>query len=416
MAAYNLFIWLFLRERAYVHYVLLMFTFLLYQVTFRGIGNQYLWPNHAWLIQYLLPISGLGIAFFSTRFAMTFLQTQVNAHFFHRVFQALSVFNVLIFVQLFLLPPPIVIRQISASIMLTFVSLSLVGIVAWRRGYQPARYYLLAWGIVVLSISLFTASLAGLLPVTFATYQLVRPASVALALLLPLAVADRINLIRTERATAKASALKKAQENERLVQQQNVLLERQVAERTADLARTNEKLLEAKEQADTANKAKSRFLANTSHELRTPLNSILGFAQLLQRDASIGEEQLNHIEIIERSGQHLLALIDDVLDITRIEAEKFKINSETFALFPFLESIAYTARISAERKNLKLVTEFADDLPSLIHADELRLRQILLNLLSNAVKYTNEGHITFGVFRSDSKQRSPNKRTASIFD
>ncbi len=158
-----------------------------------------------------------------------------------------------------------------------------------------------------------------------------------------------------------------------------------------------EEVKRAKVAAQAANRAKSEFLANMSHELRTPLNGILGYTQLLKRDSDLTLRHQNYIDIIHRSGEHLLVMINDVLDLSKIEAGKLSLAQNEFYLFQFLQNITDIIRLRAEQKGLEFVQEIDSKLPLVIHTDETRLRQILLNLLGNAVKFTEKGRIAFTV-------------------
>ncbi|KAF3890900.1 MULTISPECIES: GAF domain-containing hybrid sensor histidine kinase/response regulator [Nostocales] len=144
-------------------------------------------------------------------------------------------------------------------------------------------------------------------------------------------------------------------------------------------------------------RAKSQFLANMSHELRTPLNGILGYAQILKKGKTITEHQKNGLSIIYQCGEHLLNLINDVLDISKIEARKMELYAKNFHFPEFLEGIAEICRIRAEQKGIELIYETLTPIPKAIRADEKRLRQILINLLGNAVKFTEQGYVTFKV-------------------
>ncbi len=160
---------------------------------------------------------------------------------------------------------------------------------------------------------------------------------------------------------------------------------------------TDAQLQRAKEAAESANQAKSRYLTGMSHELRTPLNSLLGYAQILQRDTAIPASRRNAVAVIRRSGEHLLSLIDDLLDVARIEAGKLRLDQNEVHLVEFLEQIVQMFQLQAQAKGLTFRFEPVDRLPAVVHADERRLRQILINLLANAVKFTDRGGVTFRV-------------------
>jgi two-component system sensor histidine kinase/response regulator len=148
----------------------------------------------------------------------------------------------------------------------------------------------------------------------------------------------------------------------------------------------------SKEAAETANRAKSVFLANMSHELRTPLNAILGFTQLMERDPKVTADQRENLRTIAQSGQHLLMLINDVLEMSKIEAGRTALYEENFDLYRMLEMLEDMFYLRAKEKGLQLLFERAPNVPRYIRADEGKLRQILINLLSNAVKFTSSEH------------------------
>jgi PAS domain S-box-containing protein len=152
-------------------------------------------------------------------------------------------------------------------------------------------------------------------------------------------------------------------------------------------------LKQAKEVAEAANRAKSEFLANMSHELRTPLNAILGFAQLLARDPSLSSVQQEYLGIINRSGKHLLKLINDVLDISKIEAGRMTVNRTSFDFWQMLSNVEEMIRVRAEEKKLQFTVNRPPNLPHYLKTDESKLRQVLVNLLGNAVKFTEAGRI-----------------------
>ena len=159
-----------------------------------------------------------------------------------------------------------------------------------------------------------------------------------------------------------------------------------------------------KERAESANRAKSAFLANMSHELRTPLNAILGYSQIFGRDASLNDDQKKGIDVINRCGEHLLMLINDVLDISRIEANKTELKSDEFSLPHFLESIVEIFQISSEKKQIDFHYKADVDLPEIVFGDKTRLRQIFVNLLSNAFKFTEKGAVYFTIRRMPAQE------------
>ena len=175
--------------------------------------------------------------------------------------------------------------------------------------------------------------------------------------------------------------------------------------------------LEVKAQeAETANRSKSLFLANMSHELRTPLNAILGFSQLMVRDVMITPQQKDSLAIINRSGEHLLNLINDVLEMSKIEAGRIVVNSASFDLHQLLQTMSEMFQIRAEAKQLYLNFVLADDLPRYIVSDCRKLRQVLINLLSNAVKFTHIGGVTLRVTRDRSISNQAHNPVRLLFE
>ena len=169
-----------------------------------------------------------------------------------------------------------------------------------------------------------------------------------------------------------------------------------------------EQLTVEKEKAEEASHAKSVFLASMSHELRTPLNAILGYAQLMEGDLTLSNKQRANVRIMYQSGDHLLRLINDILDLSKIEAGKIHLVEKAFALLPFFETIVDIIRLRSEEKGLQFSFSISDVPPLFIEADELRLRQVVLNLLTNAVKFTEHGFCALQVeveILSDNKSR-----------
>ena len=186
-------------------------------------------------------------------------------------------------------------------------------------------------------------------------------------------------------------------------------LEVRVQKRTAELAL-------AKEKADAASAAKSNFIASMSHELRTPLNAILGFSQIMLRSQTLAAENLDNIGIIYRSGEHLLTLINNVLDLSKIEAGRTTLNQKNFDLYRLLDDIEELLYLKAQAKKLHLFIERAPDLTQYVRTDEVKLRQILINLINNAIKFTEAGGVSVRISGNAASSDTQVKITFEVED
>jgi len=189
----------------------------------------------------------------------------------------------------------------------------------------------------------------------------------------------------------------KINHHDKLQSNQNQLLEQTVEQRTQELQANLKQLKQAKETAEIASQAKSDFLSHMSHDLRTPLNSLLGYVQILQRKEDFPAKYLNEIKIMGKSSEYLLSLINDLLDLTKIESNKLELNIDVFNTNDFLNPIVELFSQQAQKQKISFRYEVEGDLPFSLLGDENRLRRILSNLLDNAFKFTKQGHVALTV-------------------
>ncbi|MCC5667287.1 response regulator [Nostoc sp. CHAB 5784] len=204
------------------------------------------------------------------------------------------------------------------------------------------------------------------------------------------------NLLAEYNRTLEAQVKKRTEQFQQAIEQLQIT-QQELIQSQKIAAQEQQAAVREAARSTAANLAKSEFLANMSHELRTPLNAILGFTQVMSRDYSLSGEHQENLAIINRAGEHLLNLINDILEMSKIEAGRITLNTSSFDLIHVLKKLEEMQHASAASKNLELVFEYAQNIPKYIETDENKLCQVLLNLLGNAIKFTNTGRVTLRV-------------------
>lgn len=404
MILVHAFLYLGLRDRSQLSSVLFMICLLLGQAAVNGTAFQYLWPNHPWW-------SNNGVAVFillagasGSAFTRTFLDTRSMVRAIDLLLSALVPVACILLLITVLVSVNVAVPLALVFILIAVLSWLCAGIVCLRRGYRPARYYLLAWLVFILGVLAASASALGVLPSTTSTNYSWQVGSVLLVTLLSLAVADRIHLMRHEKKAAQAEAAASQQLAVTTLRESERTLEATVEQRTAELQEVNRQLLEARDAAIRATDTKSAFLANISHELRTPLNSIIGFSEILQRRTGddVSPTFARYLDHISTSGRHLLELINEILDLSKVEAGKMELYLEATHVPDLMTSVCGVMEGVARKRRIDLVQVVEPSLP-VLQLDHAKMKQVLFNLIANAVRFSPEGaSVTISASKDDS--------------
>jgi signal transduction histidine kinase/CheY-like chemotaxis protein len=377
MLGYCFFLGLVLKDKGYLYYALFLLGLGIGGTYYEGLLPQHLIPNLAW--PKLIPIA-LSIAMVSVLLLTSYLLKLPQKA------PRLYLVNQLVFWSWCALIPVFLIFSYLEAILffqflliVTLAYILVAGCYGWYQGYPVARAYSLSWAFFVMGFVMFPLSRLDTSIIEEPTTW-IRLGFMAQMIFLSLALAEKINLIRREKEAAEkelALSLRNA----------NQALEQRVIDRTHELEK-------AKKSAEIANSAKSIFLANMSHEIRTPMNAILGFSELMQQNTRLSGDDKKTLTIINTAGNNLLLLINNILDISKIEAGHNNLINNDFDLKELLTEIEQTFKGLTDKKNLSLDINIHKDIPPFINGDQGKLRQVLTNLLSNAVKFTHHGGIT----------------------
>ncbi|RZI43816.1 response regulator [Herbaspirillum sp. HC18] len=393
LGLYNFLLFVSMRDRTYLYYVLFVAANALSTIAFSGVAYQFIWPESP---QWSMISSMIGFALTGMTlmlFQRELLSTATIVPRMDRLMRVFLVLNVLQMIGFWTLPYHMMIGigiTLDASNMVLSL---LVGIACKMRGQRSARFFLLAFSCLVAAAVITALRSYGIkgIPNFLSVYGM-QIGSALEMLLLSLALADRFNQMKRDKEIAQQQLVDSLKRSERI-------LEERVMERTTELVRINSELVEheraleqAKEVAEDASRMKSAFLANMSHEIRTPMNAVIGMAYLALR-TDLDGKQRDYVEKIHRAAVSLLGIINDILDFSKIEAGKLTIEKTDFSLHDVLSNVSTVTSQRAAEKGLRYEFDIAEDVPTQLAGDPLRLGQVLINLISNAIKFTPQGQV-----------------------
>ncbi|WP_074406132.1 sensor histidine kinase [Aquimarina megaterium] len=379
---YNLFLYFSTRERIYLYYIAYVFSITWFMASVFGYFFEYFWPNTPFINQIVVVSSGLTMIT-ATLFTQKFLNTKESGSTMHKGSMVFLVIGILV-CALVLLGFKIEGLKLSQGGLLIMASYFLIlGIRFKLKGYRPAKYYLLAWGALIIGICF---AILESLNLTFVmTYLNAMQIGSALeVLLLSFALGDRINMYKKQKEDAQLEALLAAKENERLIQEQNIILEKKVKERTAEVAIRNEELV-------NLNKEKDMLVNIVAHDLRTPLSHIRLLLQLIDiTSLDLTKDQESYLTEIDNSADRLSQMIGRILNIHALETNRVKLKNQILDLVELVKYVVRCFRLTAEDKEIKMITTSQPG-SHFVEVDKNYMIQVLENLVSNAIKFSERG-------------------------
>ncbi len=384
---YNLFLFFSLRDMNYFYYVLFIASYGFMQITLTGLAYEYLWPEMPWWSNRAIPLSIAFSVLCVSKFSSSFLQSKIHTPKINHLFNALMVSAGFMMI-LSLIGGYTFVTTVSAGLTMAFIPVAMTaGIISWSKGYRLAKYFVIAWLIFMIGQFLYILQAFGVLPQNGVTVNGMYIGSAMELIILSLALADRINIIRKEKEDAQAQAIKNLH---------------------------------------AADKMKDEFLANTTHELKTPLNGIIGIAESVMSGATgdISAAQRTRLNMILTSGNRLLHLVNDILDSSQLRHHDISLSLESVDMKQIVDLVLRLSEPLIRERPIELCNDIPDKLHPVL-GDVNRLQQIVHNLIGNAVKFTERGKITVSASETDNQMELtvsdtgigiPEDKQVSIFE
>ena len=364
MLVYNLFIYLSVRDVSYLYYILYIASFGLYQVSVNGAGVAYFWPDSPWWANAATPLFIGAAGLFGCQFARHFLQLGRLNRGFDRLLQGLMAGGGVVMVLAVSMPYGVALRMATVLALLFTVSIFTAGLYAWWSGLRVARWFIIAWSAFLLGGLVNTMMVLGYLPNVFLTMYASQLGSALEVALLSLALADRINSMREEQAQA-----------------------------LRDTGRTLEQL---NQQLARSNHLKDEFLSTVTHELRTPMNGVIGSLEMMHT-LPMSAEQAQYHRTATGSAQDMMAMVDDILTLTELQAGRLRPQATPFSLRRQLQELRAGFAGRALGKGLYLSLDIPAELPDELIGDTQKLLRCLACLVDNALKFTHQGGVMIQV-------------------
>ncbi|MCQ4262755.1 hybrid sensor histidine kinase/response regulator [Stutzerimonas stutzeri] len=361
MLVYNLFIYISIRDPSYLYYILYIAAFGLYQVSVNGAGVQFLWPDRPWWANAATPLLIGATGLFGCLFTRSFLRTAEHSRWMDRLLRLIIGFSVVVMVLALTTDYGLSLRLATGLALLFTLAVFAAGILAWLRGMRVARYFIIAWSALLIGGQINTLMVLGHLPHNFLTMYASQLGAALEVVLLSMALADRINALKDERATILEDA-------------------------RAELEQLNRELAES-------NRLKDEFLSNISHELRTPMMGVMGALELLPT-SDTPEELQQYQHIATGSARDMMRLVNNILVLSELRAGKLRPEDYRFSLSDTAARLQQQFSAHADGKGLAFELEFDDRLPDLVYGDGDKLEQSVRHLLDNAIKFTSRGAVT----------------------
>ncbi len=385
--AYSFFLWVGTKDALYLYYILHVLANGLLLAHMNGFTNRFLWGAFPHIN--LLEPSIFGLAIFSTVFSIQFLRTKDSAPKIHRWLLAAVWLNLLVF------PLNLAGLHFWANQLVQVVALFgcgtmlAAGITLYKQGYEPARFFVVSWCIFLVGVCLTVFDRVGAIPHSIWTYHASQVGSALDIMLLSLALADRINVLRAEKDTAQAEALKAIEEREALTRLQNELLEETVKKRTEQILLQNKLLEQRKAQLEELIKTKDRLFSVIGHDLRNPISGIWQLSEFLESSTAFPATEKSTLTTITKTSKQTLELVEDILSWSRNLPLSGEGQRQLVDLAQLAQLSVNLLSSSAQRKAITLNATALE--PALIEADENMISAVMRNLISNAIKFTPEG-------------------------